>query len=123
MRRKVMLEEVISVVKLSLFPIWCWPQPQDATQFKMLCVKLHHCLCIIITIGLAAPMIYAIKNHFDEPEIFVNLIPVTSGLIHTTLNFIVHMINHHHIQVINNHDAVSLRVYLARDTTVSLDYL
>ncbi|XP_024873155.1 uncharacterized protein LOC112455444, partial [Temnothorax curvispinosus] len=98
MRRKVMLEEVISVVKLSLFPVWSWPQPQDATQFKLFCVKLHHCLCIIIKLAFILSMIYTITNHFDDPEIFVQLIPITSGLIHTSLNLIFYTVNHHHIQ-------------------------
>ncbi|XP_071565664.1 uncharacterized protein [Temnothorax nylanderi] len=98
MRRKVMLEEVISVVKLSLFPIWCWPQPQDATQFKLFCVKLYYCLSIIIQIGLVAPLIYTITKHLDEPEILVQLIVMTSSSIHGSFNFFFHMVNHHHIQ-------------------------
>ncbi|XP_077271031.1 odorant receptor 4-like isoform X1 [Temnothorax americanus] len=98
MRRKVMLDEVISVVKLSLFPIWCWPLPQDATPFKMLCMKLYHCLSIILEIAFVSSVIYTITIHLDEPEIFVQLIPLTSGLIHTSLNFIFYIVNHHHIQ-------------------------
>ncbi|XP_077271025.1 uncharacterized protein LOC143902199 isoform X2 [Temnothorax americanus] len=98
MRRKVMLEEVILVVKLSLFPVWSWPQPQDATQFKLFCVKLHHCLCIIIKLALTLSLIYTITNHFDDPEILVNLAVLTSALIHGSFNFFFHMVNHHHIQ-------------------------
>lgn len=101
MRRKLMLKDIISFVKLSLLPIWCWPQPQNETKFKMLCVKLYHGLCISVTICLGLPLIYGIKNHLDDPEVFVNLILLTNGIIHTIYNFIFHMVNYRHIQVIN----------------------
>ncbi|XP_071565722.1 uncharacterized protein [Temnothorax nylanderi] len=65
MRKKVMLEEVISVVKLSLFPVWCWPLPRDATPFKVLCMKLHHCLSIIIEIVLASSNVTFEMVHFS----------------------------------------------------------
>ncbi|XP_071634707.1 odorant receptor 43a-like isoform X2 [Temnothorax longispinosus] len=98
MGRKVTLKEVIAVVKLSLFPTWCWPQPQDATQFKMLCVKLYHCLCIIMDMSVAVPLMYTITLYLDEPDILVNVVMMTSSCIHGSFNFLFHMINHHHIR-------------------------
>jgi len=101
MRKKVMLKEVISAVKLSVFPIWCWPLPQDATKFKMFCMTLYHCLSIIVTTGLKLPLIYGITNHLDDPPVLVNQILILSSIIHTTFNFIFHITHYHHIQVIN----------------------
>lgn len=101
MRKRLMLKEIISLVKLSLLPVWCWPQPQNATKFKMLCVKLYHCLSIILEIALGLPLIYGVKNHLDNPVLFVNQILLVNGTIHTTYNFIFHRVNYRHIQVIN----------------------
>jgi len=101
MRRKVTLKEVISVVKLSLFLIWSWPEPHNATKLKMLCMKLHHYLGIIIVIGLQVPLIYGITNNLDNPAVLTEQILMLSSVIHAMFNFIVHIINYHHIQVIN----------------------
>ncbi|XP_071634701.1 uncharacterized protein [Temnothorax longispinosus] len=98
MRRKVTLKEVIAFVKLSLFPTWCWPQPQDATQFKMLCVKLYHCLSIIMDMSVAVPLMYTIPHYLDEPEMLVSVVIMTSSFIHGSFNFLFHIINHHHIR-------------------------
>ncbi|KYN38570.1 hypothetical protein ALC56_07053 [Trachymyrmex septentrionalis] len=99
MRRKVMLKEVISAVKLSVLPICCWPLPQDATKFKMFCMTLHHCLSIIVTTALKLPLIYGITNHLDDPPVLVNQIVLLSGTFHANFNFIFHITYYHHIQI------------------------
>jgi len=96
-----MLKEVISVVKLSLFPVWCWPLPQDATKFKIFCVKLHHYLSIILGLGLVVPLIYCITNYFDDPVALVNQILVLSSTSHAIANFIFEIVNYHRIQANN----------------------
>ncbi|XP_011860053.1 PREDICTED: uncharacterized protein LOC105557415 isoform X2 [Vollenhovia emeryi] len=98
MQRKVMIEEVFSVVKLSLFPCWSWPLPKDATKFQLLSVKLYYCLCIIVEISLIPPLIYGIKNNLDDPTTLVQQVLVMSSLLHTISNFIFYMINYHRIQ-------------------------
>ncbi|XP_011053780.1 PREDICTED: uncharacterized protein LOC105145716 [Acromyrmex echinatior] len=98
MRRKVMLKEVISVVKLSLFPVWGWPLPQDTTKFKIFCVKLHHYLCIILGLGLMVPLTYGITNYLDDPITLVNQILVLSSTSHAIANFIFEIVNYHRIQ-------------------------
>ncbi|XP_011707075.1 PREDICTED: uncharacterized protein LOC105462253 [Wasmannia auropunctata] len=98
MRKKVTIKEVIFVIKLSQFPILCWPMPHDTTKFKLMCVKLYHCLCIIISIALQLPLIYGIQKHLDEPEILVNQIVLLSSITHSIFNFIFHMVNYRHVQ-------------------------
>ncbi|XP_018305418.1 uncharacterized protein [Mycetomoellerius zeteki] len=98
MRRKVTLKEVISVVKLSLFPIWSWPEPHNATKLKMFCVKLHHCLGIIVVISLQIPLMYGIINNLDEPTTLTKQVLMLSSVVHAMFNFIFHTVNYHHIQ-------------------------
>ncbi|EGI65844.1 hypothetical protein G5I_05657 [Acromyrmex echinatior] len=98
MRRKVTLKEVISIVKLSLFLVWSWPEPHNATKLKMFCVKLHHYLGIIIVIGLQVPLIYGITNNLDNPVVLTKQVLMLSSVVHAMFNFIVHIINYHHIQ-------------------------
>ncbi|KYN38571.1 hypothetical protein ALC56_07054 [Trachymyrmex septentrionalis] len=96
--RKVTLKEVISVVKLSLFLVWGWPEPHNATKLKMFCVKLHHYLGIIIVIGLQVPLIYGITNNLDNPTVLTKQVLMLSSVIQAMLNFIIHIINYRHIQ-------------------------
>lgn len=103
MRKKVTLKQVILSVKLSLLPIWCWPQPADASKLKMFCVKLHHYICIFLMLLFLLVLIYSIRLHFndDNREIFVNIMLSISSTVHPCCNFLFYLINHHHIQVIN----------------------
>ncbi|KYN19136.1 hypothetical protein ALC57_08492 [Trachymyrmex cornetzi] len=96
--RKVTLKEVISVVKLSLFLVWSWPESHNATKLKMFYVKLHHCLGIIIVIGLQIPLIYGITNNLNDPAVLTKQVLMLSSVIHAMFNFILHIINYHHIQ-------------------------
>ncbi|XP_011863392.1 PREDICTED: uncharacterized protein LOC105559592 [Vollenhovia emeryi] len=98
MRRKVLLTEVIYAVKLSVSPIGCWPLPQDATKFKIFCLKLYHYFCIVMTVCLAAPMTYAVIYSLNDPLNIVQITSITSGLYHTMCNFFFYKINYHRIQ-------------------------
>ncbi|XP_072766237.1 odorant receptor 13a-like [Anoplolepis gracilipes] len=100
MRGKLMLKKAIFAVKLSLFPICCWPLSKDATKLRMICVELYHYLCIILAICLKLSLIYAIINHLDDFIILVELILFLSSVIHSIGNFIFHKINRHRIQYI-----------------------
>lgn len=110
MRRKVILKQVISVVKLSLFPTWCWPLPKDTTKFKMSCMKLYHLWCIITAAGLGAALLYSISNHFNEPAILVQLILISMASVHIIINFIFYHINYHRIQVINIYLKIQMQI-------------
>lgn len=99
--RRVMLKEIISAVKLSLFPIWCWPMSKNTTRFKMSCMKLYHCWCVIMAMCLAASLLYGILNHIDEPAYLGQQLFLLSSCFHISSNFIFYQINYHHIQVGN----------------------
>ncbi|XP_011639242.1 uncharacterized protein LOC105428558 [Pogonomyrmex barbatus] len=98
MQRKVTLKEVISVIKLSLIPIWGWPVSKDATKYKMFCVKLYHSLCIIMAIMLAIPIIFGAINHLKEPIYLVQELVISSSTLHVIANFIAYKVNYNDLQ-------------------------
>ncbi|XP_029660141.1 odorant receptor 67c-like [Formica exsecta] len=74
MRGQMMLKKIFFFVKLSLFPVLCWPQSKDATRLRMTCVKLYQYFCIILAICLQLPVIYTMTNHLDDFLVLVDLI-------------------------------------------------
>jgi len=101
MRRRVTIKEVISVVRLCMLPIWCWPLSKSATRFKTTCMKLYHYWCIIMEICVVLPLMYSLLNHFDDSVFLVKLLVLTSASLHVISNFTFYQVNYHHIQVIN----------------------
>ncbi|XP_011694481.1 PREDICTED: uncharacterized protein LOC105453899 [Wasmannia auropunctata] len=100
---KLSYKKVISGVKLSLWIVWTWPMPKDTARFKIVCMKLYHCLCVILAIGLEVPIIYAIVNNIDDFSFFIDLILQQSPIVHAIFNFIFYNTNYHHIQnVVSN---------------------
>lgn len=94
-----MLKKIIFIVKLSLFPVWCWPLSKDATRLKMTCVQLYHYLSIILAICSQVSLIYTIMN-LDDFVALVELIFFLSSITHGIGNCIFHRIHRHRIQVI-----------------------
>jgi len=100
-KKKWSFKKVISGVKLSLWPVWSWPLPKDSSRFKITYMKLYQYLCIILTIGVEAPLIYTVINHLDDFTIFIEAILEQAAIIHGIFNIIFHKANYHHIQVFN----------------------
>ncbi|EFN86261.1 hypothetical protein EAI_15345 [Harpegnathos saltator] len=63
MQLKVTLKKVIAIVKLSLFLIWFWPLPKNASTGKMLCMKLYQLISMIFIVTGMASMLYAVVNN------------------------------------------------------------
>jgi len=93
-------KKVISSVKLSLWLVWSWPMPKDTSKFKITRMNLYQYLCMILTIG-ETPLMYTVKNHFDDFTIFIEAILEQAAIIHGIFNIIFHKTNYHHIQVLN----------------------
>ncbi|KAL6254822.1 hypothetical protein P5V15_014158 [Pogonomyrmex californicus] len=97
MREKIILKEVMFVVRLSLFPVWGWPVSKDA-KFKIFCVKMYQTLCIIISMCHEIPLIYGALNNLNKPVILVQQLLLASGCTHVILDFIFYRLNYHHLQ-------------------------
>ncbi|KAF3054645.1 Odorant receptor 259 [Nylanderia fulva] len=100
MRGQLMLKKIIFVLKLSLFPVLCWPLPKDATRFKITCVQLYHLLLIISAIIAEISMIYTIYNNYNDIVLLVEIILYLSCTVHSTENYIFHTIFRKRIQFV-----------------------
>ncbi|KAL0119636.1 hypothetical protein PUN28_007816 [Cardiocondyla obscurior] len=96
--REILLKEVISFVRLSVFIIQCWPLPENASRLRVVCVKLYHCACIMILTSLSAALIYTILNNLKNVVVLANTIIITSATFHANLNFLFYNINYHHLK-------------------------
>lgn len=100
-KKKLNFKSVISGMKLTLWSMWTWPMPKDATRFKTICMNLYQDLCIIMAICLEAPLIYAIINNINNFALFVELFLQQAAVVHAICNIMFHKANYHHIQVLN----------------------
>ncbi|GAB1868677.1 Odorant receptor [Camponotus japonicus] len=71
MQKKITLRKTIAIVKLSLFVIWFWPLPQDASKRKVLCMKLYQYITLLLMIAVLASMVYALLKNLDDLELVV----------------------------------------------------
>lgn len=101
MQKKITLRKTIAIVKLSLFVIWFWPLPQDASKRKVLCMKLYQYISILLTIAVLASMTYALVKNLDDPELIIKsslgLFPTS----HVIWNILCHIVTYERLQVIN----------------------
>jgi len=99
-KKKWNYKKVISGVKLSLWPVWSWPMPKDASRFKITCMNLYQYLCIILLIGMEAPLMYTVTI-LDDFAIFIAAVLEQAAFIHGIFNIIFYKANYHHIQVLD----------------------
>lgn len=97
---KLTLKKVIAIVKLSLFPTWCWPLPKDTVKLKVICAGIYQYFCIIVLSSVAAGLINAMRNHFDDPVIIAKSISVLCPAIQVVCNIMCCRINSYRLQVI-----------------------
>jgi len=100
-KKKWSFKKVISGVKLSLWLVWSWPMPKDTSRFKITCMNLYQYLCMILTLGVEVPVMYAAIIHLDDFATFVKAILEQAAFVHTMFNIIFYKANYNHIQVLN----------------------
>ncbi|KAG5344445.1 OR22C protein, partial [Acromyrmex charruanus] len=102
MQERVTLKKTIAIMKLSLFVIWFWPLPLGTSKCKILCVKLYQCICILMTIGVIASVIYGLvknKNTNDLDSFMRSLFSLVS-LCHVIGNIWCHLIIYQRLQYV-----------------------
>jgi len=97
---KLTLKKVIAIVKLSLIPTWCWPLPKDTIKLKVTCAGIYQYFNIIVLSSVAAGLINAMRNHFNDPVIIAKSISVLCPAIQVVCNIICCRINSCRLQVI-----------------------
>ncbi|XP_025153866.1 uncharacterized protein LOC112588376 [Harpegnathos saltator] len=101
MQLKVTLKKVIAIVKLSLFLIWFWPLPKNASTGKMLCMKLYQLISMIFIVTGMASMLYAVVNNLYDLNLFVKSVLGVFPCIHIIWNILCHVIIYRRLQVTN----------------------
>lgn len=101
MRKKITLETVIDVVKLSVFLSWCWPLPKDATKLKVTCATLYQYMTLLSNLSLTLALFNMVRNHFNDPVIIAKALMFMAAITHVVLSIAVYRINCHRLQVIN----------------------
>lgn len=101
MPEKVTLKKVITVVKLSLFVIWFWPLPQNASKRKLLCMKLYQFVSMILTIAVIASVLYALVKNLDDPNLVIKSALSLFPCSHVIWNILCHVFIYQRLQVTN----------------------
>lgn len=101
MRKKLTLEKVIDVVKLSLFLCSCWPLPKNATKFKTTCVTLYQYLTLLLNLCFTLTLFNTVRNHLDDPIIIAKALLFMIATSYVVSTVIAYRTNHHRLQVIN----------------------
>ncbi|KAG5332396.1 OR2 protein, partial [Acromyrmex heyeri] len=97
---KLTLKKVIAIVKLSLIPTWCWPLPKDTVKLKVICAGIYQYFSIIVLSSVAAGLINAMRNHFNDPVIIAKSISVLCPAIQVVCNIMCCRINSCRLQLV-----------------------
>ncbi|KAG5311449.1 OR2 protein, partial [Acromyrmex insinuator] len=97
---KLTLKKVIAIVKLSLIPTWCWPLPKDTVKLKVICAGIYQYFSIIVLSSVAAGLINAMRNHFNDPVIIAKSISVLCPAIQVVCNIMCCKINSCRLQLV-----------------------
>ncbi|XP_018051044.1 PREDICTED: uncharacterized protein LOC108688980 [Atta colombica] len=102
MQERVTLKKTIAIMKLSLFVIWFWPLPLGTSKCKILCVKLYQYICILMTAGIIASVIYGlVKNkNTNNLDSFMRSLFSLVTLSHVIGNILCHLIIYQRLQFV-----------------------
>ncbi|KYN38568.1 Odorant receptor 47b [Trachymyrmex septentrionalis] len=100
MQERITLKKTIAIMKLSLFVIWFWPLPLGTSKCKILCVKLYQYICILMTTGVIASVIYGlVKNrNTNDLDSFMRSLFSLVSLSHVIGNILCHLIIYQRLQ-------------------------
>ncbi|XP_071634717.1 uncharacterized protein [Temnothorax longispinosus] len=97
---KLTLKKIIAIVKLSLFITWCWPLPKDTIKLKVICAGIYQCFSLIVTGSVAAGLINAVRNHFDDPVVMAKSISVLCPAVQVICNIVCCKVNSYRLQLV-----------------------